>query len=299
MQTIFLSALLAVAQAPTTSAQTPSAPGAMARAQGATLAIINEADVPAAHPGVLTSIAVKEGNLVQEGAEIAQIDPREAQGKLRLAEFELNAAVAEANSDVRVRAAAAAQDVAEKELEQAHEIRRRAPGSVSETEVRRLQLSFHRYGLEVEVAEKDLEVARITRDAKSAAVDLSKLDLSKLGITSPLDGVVVQVYKNAGEWAQPGDPIARVVRMDRLRVEGDFNASLYSPDELMGRPVTVEVRFPRDRVVRLEGEVTFVSPLVDLAGDFQVWAEIENREENGFWLLRPGLRADMNVHLAR
>jgi multidrug resistance efflux pump len=263
------------------------------------LALIAEADVPAAHPGVLTSIAVKEGHLVQSGADIAQIDPREAENKLRLAEFEFSAADKEAESDVRVRAAAAAKEVAEAELEQAEQTRRRAPNSVSETEVRRLKLSAERYGLEVEVAEKDLEVARITRNAKGSAVDLAKLERTKLNIASPLDGRVEQVYKHVGEWVQPGDAIARVVRMDRLRVEGDFNSALYSPDELVGRPVTIEVRLARDRVVRLQGEVTFVSFLVDLAGDYQVWAEFDNREENGVWLLQPGLKADMSVHLQR
>jgi multidrug resistance efflux pump len=300
MQAILLSALLAVAQAPQTSVQPRSPQTATARAQdGARLALIEEADIPAANPGVLTKIDVKEGHLVQQGAQIAQIDDREATGKKRLADFEFNAAVEEAKSDVRVRAAAAAQKVAEKELEQALETRRRAPNSVSDTELRRLELSAERYGLEVEVAQKDLEVARITRDAKGAAVDLSELELTKLNITSPIDGRVEQVYKHVGEWVQPGDPIARVVRMDRLRVEGDFNSELYSPDELVGRPVTVEVRLAGNRLVRLEGEVTFVSLLVDLAGDYQVWAEVENREENGVWLLQPGLKADMVVHLAR
>jgi multidrug resistance efflux pump len=300
MQAIILSALLAVAQQPATSAQPRSPiPGATARAQGATLALINEAEVPAALPGVLTEVAVKEGDLVQTGADIAQVDPREAEGKRQLAQFEFDAAAEEAKSDVRVRAAAAAKEVAEAEVEQAEKTVDRARNAVSETELRRLKLSAERYGLEVEVAEKDLEVARITKNAKGAAVDLANLELTKLNTTSPLDGVVVQVYKHKGEWAQLGDPIARVVRMDRLRVEGDFNAALYTPDVLIGRPVTVEVRLPRDRVVRLEGEVTFVSPLVDLAGDFQVWAEVENREENGYWLLRPGLPADMTVQLAR
>ena len=85
--------------------------------------------------------------------------------------------------------------------------------------------------------------------------------------------------------------------MDRLRVEGDVSAATYTPDQLMGKPVTVEVRFPRDRVVKFQGEVTFVSPIVNISGDYQVWAEVENREENGFWLLRPGLRAEMIINL--
>jgi multidrug resistance efflux pump len=240
---------------------------------------------------------VKEGQLVQKGAPVAQLDDREAQGKQRVANFELAAAEEEAKDDVNVRFAQASFRVAEAEVAQAKATRARAPQAVSDTDMRRLELNSEKSKLQIEVSEKEYIVAGITRDTKRAALDLAELEVSRMKVTSPLDGVVVQLYKNAGEWAQPGDPIARVVRMDRLRVEGDFSAALYSPDQLMGRPVTVEVRLPRDRVVRLQGEVTFVSPLVDLAGDFQVWAEVENREENGYWLLRPGLQADMTVQL--
>ena len=298
MQTVILSLLLVVGQPPTAiSNAKPPASGAVARAQSATLALINEAQVPAANAGVLMEISVREGDMVQKGAPVAKVDSREAEVKLRLAQYEPSAAAEEAKNDVRVRAAAAAHRVAEAELAQAKATRARAPNSVSETEVRRLELSAERYKLEIEVAEKELSIARIKEQSGEAQVDQAELELDKLSVEAPLDGAVVQVYKNVGEWVNPGDPIARIVRMDRLRVEGDVSASLYSPDELVGRPVTIEVRLPRDRVVRLQGEVTFVSPLVDLAGDFQVWAEVDNREENGFWLLRPGLQAEMLIHL--
>jgi multidrug efflux pump subunit AcrA (membrane-fusion protein) len=292
MQTIFLAAIFVVSQA---QPSTPSGPVAVVEA--ATLALIDEANVPAAKEGILTEIHVKEGDTVQKGASIAQTDVREAEVKLRLAQHELAAAQEEAKSDVRVRAAQAAHRVAEAELTQAKATRLRAENSVSETEVRRLELSAERYKLEIEVARKDLAIAEITQQSKEAQVEQVQLELDKLQTLSPLDGVVVQVYKNLGEWASPGDPVARVVRMDKLRVEGDVSSDLYTPDQLYGRPVTVEVRLPGNRIVRLQGEVTYVSPIADIAGEFQVWAEVDNREEKGFWLLNPGRRVEMKIHL--
>ncbi len=292
MQTIFLAAIFVVSQV---QPSTPSGPVAVVEA--ATLALIDEANVPAAKEGILTEIHVKEGDTVQKGASIAQTDVREAEVKLRLAQHELAAAQEEAKSDVRVRAAQAAHRVAEAELTQAKATRLRAENSVSETEVRRLELSAERYKLEIEVARKDLAIAEITQQSKEAQVEQVQLELDKLQTLSPLDGVVVQVYKNLGEWASPGDPVARVVRMDKLRVEGDVSSDLYTPDQLYGRPVTVEVRLPGNRIVRLQGEVTYVSPIADIAGEFQVWAEVDNREEKGFWLLNPGRRVEMKIHL--
>jgi multidrug resistance efflux pump len=298
MKAILLTALLAAGQAAQSKTQPETvAQGTTARAEAATLALIEEADVPAASPGVLTDVTVKEGSLVQKGAPVAQVDDREAAGKLRAAQFELAAAEEDAKDDVNVRFAEASYNVAVAEVAQAKATRARAPQAVSDTDLRRLELNAEKSKLQIEVSQKEFIVAGITRDVKQAAVDLAQLEVTKMKITSPLDGVVVQRYKNLGEWAQAGDPIVRVVRMDRLRVEADFKADRYSPEQLMGRPVSVEVRLPGGRTERLQGHVTFVSPLVDLSGEFQVWAEVENREENGFWVLRPGLEAEMSVHL--
>ena len=41
--------------------------------------------------------------------------------------------------------------------------------------------------------------------------------------------------------------------------------------------------------------ITFVNPLVQAGGEYRVWAEVVNRQENGEWLLRPGLEAEMTI----
>ena len=111
MQVIFLS-LLALSQA-------SASPDTVARAESATITLVDEADVPAEFAGVLTTIDVKEGEMVQRGAPVAQLDNREALAKLRAAQAELTAAEEESKNDVRVRAAQAAHRVAEAELAQA------------------------------------------------------------------------------------------------------------------------------------------------------------------------------------
>ena len=49
--------------------------------------------------------------------------------------------------------------------------------------------------------------------------------------------------------------------------------------------------------MRLDGKIVFVSPLVQPGGEYLVWAEVENKQENGHWLLRPGLTATMTIQL--
>ena len=288
MQAVFLTTLLALAQPQPAAAD-------VARAEFAILTLIDEADVPAENAGVLNAIDVKEGDTVQEGAPVAQTDDREALARLRAAQAELGAAEEEAKNDVRVRAARAAHRVAEAELVQAQATRDRARQSITDTELRRLELSADRYELETEVAQKELLVAQITREAKQALVDQAQVMVDKLKILSPQDGIVVQVYKNRGEWVNPGDPVARIVRMDRLRVQGDVDADRYLPADLDGKRVTVEVRLPSGPV-KVDGEITHVSQIVE-GSSFQVWAEVDNREENGYWVLSPGREAEMLIHL--
>ena len=100
---------------------------------------------------------------------------------------------------------------------------------------------------------------------------------------------------------QPGDPLARVVRTDRLRVEGYVDSARWNPESVRDRPVTVMVSFADNRVESFEGRIVFTSPLVDSGGDYRVWAEVENRQvpQAGQWLLRAGQSATMTIHSSR
>ena len=60
-----------------------------------------------------------------------------------------------------------------------------------------------------------------------AEVQAAEANLERRRITAPLDAVVVELSRHEGEWAQVGDPVMRLVRIDRLRVEGFLNAKDY------------------------------------------------------------------------
>jgi hypothetical protein len=105
------------------------------------------------------------------------------------------------------------------------------------------------------------------------------------------------MYRRSGEWVSPGDPILRVVFMNKLRVEGFVDADKYTPDEIMGKSVEVTAFLPHDRVERFPAVITYVSPLVEASGEFRVWCDVENRQHNGHWILRPGMSAEMAIRL--
>jgi multidrug resistance efflux pump len=118
-----------------------------------------------------------------------------------------------------------------------------------------------------------------------------------LRVDRAADGEVVEVFYRTGEWVEPGKTVFRVVRLDRLRIEGFVPFGDVHPDALVDRPVEVSVRFAGDRRESFSGKIQFVSPLVQPGGEYRIWAEVENRLRGERWLLKPGVEAEMRIAL--
>ena len=262
------------------------------------VSIVEEAKVPAREAGVLVELRVREGDVVEKGAVIAKIDDDQPQMERRKAKAEHEQALAKAESDVDVRYAVAAELVAEAEHKKALESHAKVPGSVTEVERDRLKLNEKKGELQIEQAELERRLNGLAAQSKEAEVLAAENAIDRRLIKSPLDGVVVQLFPHQGEWLQPGDPLARVVRTDRLRVEGYVDSARHDPVEVSGRPVTVEVALAGGRRESFQGKIVFTSPLVESGGDYRVFAEVENRKDpaSAQWLLRPGQTATMTIH---
>ena len=104
-------------------------------------------------------------------------------------------------------------------------------------------------------------------------------------ITVPVDGVVVAVEKKLGEWVDPGTSLFRIVRLDRLRIEGFIEARAASLD-LVGKSATLRHKKSGEEI---HCTVAFISPDINTANStVRVYLNVENK--NGH--LRPGLAVD-------
>lgn len=263
---------------------------------GCVVAVISDVDVPAPEPGIVMSLDVVEGQPVEIDSPLVQIDDRDARLKLQAAELQLKAARAEADNDVNVRAAEAAQKVAQSEQDDAAYMNKLTPGAIPFSEVRRLRLTEQRSGLQKEVAEHELKVAKLTAEVRQAEVHAAQNEIERRRVTSPLVGIIEEIHKRPGEWATQGEPILRIVQMDRLRVIGFLDAEHYLPQEIKGQPVMVRLQLPGRRTAEFTGKIDFVSQSVEKNGkEFRVWADIENRKLAGEWLMRPEMQADMQI----
>jgi len=262
------------------------------------VSLVEEAKVPAREAGVLVELVAREGDVVAKGDVIAKIDDNQPQMERRKARAEHEQAVAKAQSDVDVRYAVAAEKVAQIEFEKAAESDRKVPGSVTRVELNRLQLNEQKSELQIEQAQLERKLAELAAAAKGVEVEATENAIERRLITSPLVGIVVQVFPHQGEWMQPGDPLARVVRADKLRVEGYVDSTRWNPEQVRDRPVTAEVVLADNRREKFAGRIVFTSPIVESGGDYRVFAEVENRQAEGTqqWLLRAGQTATLVIH---
>lgn len=261
------------------------------------VSLIDEVDVPAQEAGQLVLVEAEEGQAVDEGSLLAQIDDQQPRDQLEIASLEREAAEAQAKSDVAIRHAKSSAEVAKAEYDTITELNATARDAVPKAEQRRKQLEWKTRVLQIEQATLERQVAALTARSKDAVVRAADSSIRRRRIVSPLPGLVVEVHRSAGEWVQPGDRVIRIVRMDRLRVEGFVKADALRPSEVDHRPVDVEVTLARGLKKRFPGKITFVDPRIEVDGEYRVWAEVVNEPDGRLWHLRPGMKVEMVVDL--
>lgn len=261
---------------------------------------IDDVKVPARDAGTITKLNVKGGELVNADFVLGIIDDRDTLAKQRIAQGELDAANAQFNSKAEIEAARKGYEVANAEWEQAKEIRRERRGAISDQEYRRAEFQAQRAFAQIQVAETDNLVAGLTAKMKKAQLDATDIELGKKQIEAPIQGQIVEVYRHMGEWVQPGDPVLRLVRLDKVRVEGFVYAAEAGRGEVEGKPVKVIVNLPGDKHATLNGRVDYASPLIEGSGrnrQYRIWAEVDNQFVDGNFLIQPGASAEMSIDI--
>jgi len=260
------------------------------------VSVSQQAQVAAREAGLLLDVLVKEGQQVASGQVLAQIDDARNQMEYRAAVLKYEEEKAQAENEIDIEFAKAAAAVADAQVQAGEEANRRVPGSVTASQMREWRLNHKKFLMEIEQAKFKQSVHEMETKVKQADVDAAAENINRRKVVAPFDGVVVELRKQKGEWAQAGDMVLRLIRVDRLWVEGYVSAAEYRQSQLLDRPVTVKVDLPSRREV-FQGKVVYVSPEIEANGEFRVRAEVLNRQENDFWLLSKGANAEMTVHL--
>ena len=190
-----------------------------------------------------------------------------------------------------VRFARKSLEVSEAELQRALDSVEDYPKSISATELDRLKLTVERTRLEIEQAEHNMAMAKLTADLKQNEYETSQNKLNRQTIQAPIAGVVAQVYRHTGEWVEPGQQVVRILRLDRLRVEGFVSVEQLDSFPV-GSPIELHLALRKQVPETFSGHLVHVSPEVDpVNGQVRVWADVENADMR----LKPGMRGTMVI----
>jgi RND family efflux transporter MFP subunit len=279
----------AIAASPSTAAETITVPNCVLMPDG-------DVQVPAQDDGVLMKILVREGQQVAAGELLAQIDDVLPKAQYDVAHFKNEVAKKQATDNVDVRYATAAYRYAGAKVRRDAAANARTPGTVTEEVLDEHRLEEEKFKLSIEKATKDLDVASLQQGVSEAELRAAKANIEHRRVLAPLDGEVVELKTQQGEWLKAGETVLRLVRLDVLRVQGLLDAANYRPAQVRGQPVQVSVGLASGQQETFPGKIVYVKPLVE-GGGYEVRAEVQNRRDGGAWVLNPGLTAKMTIQL--
>ena len=260
-------------------------------ADGALVSLIHDVQIPAQERGVLDELLAREGMKVQAGELLARIDQSIVGLQGEVATLHSKIAQLESENDVNLRFAKKSDQVSRAEVQRYEEAVCAYPKAISKSELDEARFTAERGMMSIEQAEIELEAAELTSKLRQKENQIAEKRVDNSQIKSPISGIIVETLVQQGEWAEIGQPIVRVIGLDRLRVEA-FLRPEDCDDATVGKTVRFEVAV-RNVAGRLyEGEVVFVSPEINpVTGQVHIWAEVENNDG----LLRPGTQGRLRV----
>ena len=257
--------------------------------------LIDDIELPAEESGKLTKITVQPGARVSKDQLVAQMDDQRSQMMREEAGIRYRSASRLAGDDTEIRSAQKKLSLARREFEDTRTLYQK--GSESKQAYQRAKYSMQIADLELVAAKNQKSMAALDAASAQVQVNAANASIRRNRIQSPVDGIVFEVFKDGGEWATAGEKIMRIARMDRLRIQGYVEGNQFDPHEVANKPVTVTLELATESI-DFTGQIVFVSP-EKKANRYQVWAEVNNVERNGRWVLQSDHEVAMTIHLDR
>jgi len=148
-------------------------------------------DISADITGRITRIAVREGDLVQKGQFLLQIDPTIYQANMQRANAAMSSAQAGA---VQARAT---RDQSQRALSRTKELREQNPNLISQEQLEQAQTAF-------DIADANLTASQHLVEQARAGLQEARDQLAKTHLVAPMAGRVTRLAVEEGEVAVPG-----------------------------------------------------------------------------------------------
>ena len=244
----------------------------------AVLKIYDELQIPCLTQGLIQMNQVQEGSLVKAGELVMEIDASLARLELEKLEQEWLMAKAEAASTVDLDYAKRTIEVAKAELGRALRSNQRSPGAVPTSEIDQLTLVVEKASAEQNKIQFQTELRTMLTQVRETDLKIGRQKLRDHQIHAPVSGMVVELFKKQGEWVQISEPVARLVRLDKLKSEVQVPAEV-ALSGLSERSAVFIPRLKKYQSRTYPAKIVFVQPLANpVNGTVRVWVEVENED---------------------
>lgn len=219
-------------------------------------------DIRSPVEGLISNVAVERGESVRRGQIVVTLESGPERAALAVAKQK-------ADSSGPLRSAEARLDLALKKEKRAEDLARQNFISNNALEEARTERSL---------AESDLKIARENQKMAELEVARASEVLNMRTLRSPVNGVVVDRYLKAGEFATTSvkDPILKIAEIDPLNVEVILPASIYGQVQ-RGDRAEVLPETPKQTFV---ARVAVVDRVINAAsGTFGVRLELPNDKQ--------------------
>ena len=243
-------------------------------------------------------IDLQRGVRLFTGQQIVQLDTRIADSQLETALTKLNLANMEAAQTIAIVYAKAAMDTAKSDWDRNYGISEKVPGAVTDAELELKWLQYVQAFLSLKKAEIEHLIQQESVKVQEEEVKYAKTQIDLRKVKTPFDGIVVNVFSEVGNSLKPGDIIAEVAQLDKLKVLASVDGKQVTQEQVDGKRATIIVTdAPGGQSEQFDGFVRYAAPIFNMLRQFDVEIEVDNRLVNGSWLLKRGDYVDVVIHL--
>lgn len=221
-----------------------------------------EVVVSAEAAGRILWFDAEEGTAVEPGVRIGQIDTLQLDLQRRQLEAQ-QAALLASRPDIRAQAAALREQIAkqERELTRVQNLLRDGAATTKQRDDIEAQIRILQSQLSAALSSLDKSTVTIDDNAAVVEAQIAALDdrITRCRIASPIAGVVLTKYAEAGELAAVGKPLLKVADLEHLYLRAYFTSEQLAAIRV-GDAVTVTADFGGDQRYDYEGRITWISP---------------------------------------
>lgn len=208
-------------------------------------------------PGKLLVMSVRQGDLIEPGKVIAQIDTAELVLRKLQAEAQLDA------SETKRQNVTAQINVLKEQKKNIETTRQRLSKMFADKAATQQQLDdingqLNVLDRQVSATNTQFQLIASEMEISKRQIDLLKEQLAKCKIISPAKGTILETYLETGELANPGKPVLKMADLSNLELKVYVSGAQLSKVKL-GNSVKVLIDQGNKEMQALSGKISWIS----------------------------------------